>query len=74
MGRATSRRDGAFGLADEGGVDGFLGEEAEVTHIDVDEGGACPVKDKDVDERTVASLAARGIETFTPVQASRRRP
>lgn len=39
-----------------------------VTHLDVDDEGACPVQDKDVDAKTVQSLAARGIETFTPVQ------
>lgn len=41
-----------------------------VTHIDVDESATCPVAEKDVDERTVASLAARGIVNFTPVQVS----
>lgn len=39
-----------------------------ITHVDVDDEGACPVSDKDIDERTVKLLAGRGITVFTPVQ------
>lgn len=39
-----------------------------LTHLDVDAEGACPVQEKDVDEKTVQALAGRGIDTFTPVQ------
>lgn len=45
-------------------------EQPLVKHIDVDEKATCPVKDKDIDERTIAALAVRGIENFTPVQVS----
>lgn len=38
--------------------------------VDVDDDGACPVAEKDVDPKTVQSLASRGIENFTPVQVS----
>lgn len=40
----------------------------QVTMVEVGDEGACPVEEKDVDERTVAALKARGIENFTPVQ------
>lgn len=39
-----------------------------LTMVEVGDEGACPVEEKDVDERTVAALKARGIENFTPVQ------
>ena len=39
-----------------------------VTNVEVSDEAACPVLEKDVDARTVAALAARGIENFTPVQ------
>lgn len=39
-----------------------------VSLVEVGDEGACPVEDKDVDDKTVAALKARGIENFTPVQ------
>ncbi|CAM9833096.1 unnamed protein product, partial [Choristocarpus tenellus] len=41
-----------------------------VSYIEVDESAAEPVINKDVDKATVDLLARRGIETFTPVQAT----
>lgn len=62
------------GSSEDRDLDGEDGDERfdkpMVTHIDVDESATCPVAEKDVDERTVASLEARGIVNFTPVQAS----
>ncbi|CAM9936770.1 unnamed protein product, partial [Discosporangium mesarthrocarpum] len=41
-----------------------------VSYIEVDDSAAGPVTSKDIDDKTVKMLADRGIEIFTPVQAT----
>lgn len=59
---------GAFGGNPEAAHQKAVKGDRLVTNVEVSDEAACPVGEKDVDERTVAALAARGIENFTPVQ------
>ncbi|CAM9234416.1 unnamed protein product [Laminaria digitata] len=60
---------GAFGNNPDAAHQKAVKGDRLVTNVEVSDESACPVAEKDVDAKTVAALAARGIENFTPVQA-----
>lgn len=59
---------GKFGADPEAAHQKAVRGDRLISQVEVSDDGACPVAEKDVDAQTVASLAKRGIETFTPVQ------
>lgn len=59
---------GAFGNNPDAAHQKAVKGDRMVTNVEVSDEAACPVTEKDVDAKTVAALAARGIENFTPVQ------
>lgn len=59
---------GKFGADPEAAHQKAVRGDRLISQVEVSDDGACPVGEKDVDPQTVAALASRGIETFTPVQ------